>query len=288
MKVIANAKVNLHLDVVRLRDDGYHEIETIFQSVGLADELIVEVTDNGRIEITCDDPGIPTDERNLCHRAVVEMRRLTKGPLGARIDLAKRIPTEAGLGGGSADAAAVLLAINRATRLHAPEGALFEVASRIGSDVPFMLKGGTMLGRGRGEILTPMTPLMSGFFLIVKPNVNISTAEVYAGFNSRLTRQRPRLNLRAVSSVLARFPEVSPPFRNALEDVVCPSYPIVAKTLDELMSEQPCFASMTGSGAALFAVFRDREPAERLATKFSVRGFFSTVVKPAKRAVYFE
>jgi len=288
MNVTTRAKVNLHLDVIRRRSDGYHEIETIFQTVSLADRLEIDVTDDGVIAITCDRPDIPTDESNTCHQAVVAMRRFCGETLGARIHIAKKIPTQAGLGGGSANAAGVILAIARARRLKVSMGELESVALEIGSDVPFMLHGGTCVGRGRGEILTPLEPLSRGTFVIVKPDVNISTAWAYAGFNSRLTKHRPRINLKAVSSVLARFPAVSPPFRNALEDVVCPSHPVVANVLGELISEGPCFASMSGSGSAVFAVFESEAQAVQVAERYSVGGFFSSVVTPAKRAIDIE
>jgi len=288
MKLLTRAKVNLHLDVIRRRSDGFHEIETVLQSVELADEINVEFTDDARIQIECNDPDIPTDENNLCHKAVCAMRPFAGEGLGARIQLEKKIPSEAGLGGGSSNAAGILLAARRALRLKMPVEELEPVAADIGSDVPFMLYGGTMLGRGRGEILTPLNPLSTGHFLIVKPDVSISTAWVYAGFNSRLTKHRPRINLKSLSSVLARFPAVPTPFRNALEDVVCPSHPVIANTLDELISEKPCLASMSGSGSALFAVFSSEEQAVEVAERFSVRGFFTSVVMPAKRAIDIE
>ncbi len=285
MRVVTRAKVNLHLEVLRRRGDGYHEIETIYQSVSLADTLDVEFTDDASVRITCTDPEIPTDETNLCARAVAALRRATGRRFGARIHIDKRIPAGAGLGGGSANAAGVLLAAVRALGLDLAPRDLEPVAAELGADVPFMLHGGTMLGRGRGEILTPLSPVTRGVFLIVKPPVSISTAWVYGRFNSRLTRHRPRLTLDAVNSVLARFPAGNPSFRNALEDVVCPSVPAVANALDDLLRDRPCFASMTGSGSAVFAVYTDRRRAESTAERFSVRGCFTSVVVPAKRAV---
>jgi len=285
LRVTTCAKVNLSLEVVRRREDGYHEIETIFQAIDLADEMEILLTDDASVEIACDAPGIPTDERNLCHRAIVAMRPLAGRSLGARIRLTKRIPAGAGLGGGSANAAGVLLAVRRGLRLDTPLVELEKIAASIGSDVPFLLHGGTMMGRGRGEILTPLEPLNRGAFLIVKPEVSIPTAWVYSNLNFRLTSHRPRLNLRSVNSVLARFPRGSLPFRNALEAVVLPAYPAVRKLLEELLAEQPCFASMSGSGSAVFAVFDDEARAAEVARRFSVRGLFTSVAKPARQAV---
>lgn len=286
--VTTRAKVNLSLEVLKRRQDGYHEIETILQSVDLRDEMDVEITRDGRVAIECDDASIPTDERNLCHRAVVAMRPVAGEDVGARIRLHKAIPASAGLGGGSSNAAGVLLAVRRGLRLDVSDRRLERIAATIGSDVPFMLHGGTMLGRGRGEQLTPLEPLKGGWFVIVKPDVSVSTAWVYGQLNLGLTKHRPRTNLKSVNAILARFarsPGASLSFRNALEDVVCPVYPVVAGILNELLFERPCFASMTGSGSALYAIFATREEAARTAERFSVRGHFTSVVEPAKRAV---
>lgn len=282
----ARAKVNLHLEVFRKRRDGYHEIETIFQSVNLFDEIDVRFRDDRIIAITCTDPAIPTDKKNLCYRALERMRNVVGDDgLGATIHIKKNIPQRAGLGGGSADAAAVLLA----TRAHflpdLPVTDLEEVAAGLGSDVPFMLHGGTMLGQGRGEQLTRMDKLQNAFFLIVKPPVDISTAEVYKSVTFRLTKPRYRINLKAVNSLLSRFPDVTFTFRNALEDVVCPSYPLVAELLDDLIKARPGFASMSGSGSALFAICESEAKASQLAERFSVRGFFVAVVAPSSVAV---
>lgn len=281
----ARAKVNLGLEVLGRRRDGYHEIETILQSVDLFDTLTIAFDRSGVVSITCTDPDIPTDERNICHRAVAAVRPHVDPALGATIHIDKQVPHSAGLGGGSADAAAILLAANRAAGGVVEEDDLQELAAELGSDVPFMLHGGTMLGTGRGEILTPLTPLKSGFFVIVKPPVDISTKAVYDGVNLSLTKHRYRINLKAVNTVLARFPGVAFTFRNALEDVVCPAYPVVSETLADLLASSPRFASMSGSGSALFAIFESETRASDIAEQFSAKGFFTALVGPALRAV---
>ena len=281
----ARAKVNLALEVLSKRRDGYHEIETIFQSVDLYDELDIRLNRSGKVVITSTDPEIPTDETNLCHRALMRMRPYAGRDLGAVIHLDKRIPQSAGLGGGSADAAAVILAVDRGEALDLPLKELEKAALHCGSDVPFMLRGGTMLGRGRGEILTPLTGLRRGFFVIVKPPLDIATAWVYKNLNFQLTRHCYRFNLKAVNAVLGRFPDVALSFRNALEDVVCPSYPSVREVLEELLASRPYFASMTGSGSALFAIVESEERATQLADRFSIRGYFTAVAEPSLRAV---
>lgn len=284
-QVVTRAKVNLSLEVIRRREDGFHEIETLFQCIDLADRIHIEFNEDRHIEIACDAPGIPTDETNLCHRALVAMRHFAGPGLGARIRLEKRIPAGAGLGGGSANAAGILRVVQQAFRLDIPAATLQKTAAALGSDVPFLLHGGTAIGRGKGEILTPLTPLKRGFFVVVKPEVSIPTAWVYSGFNFRLTSHRPRLNLSTANSVLTRFPRGRLPFRNALEDVVLPAYPAVARLLEELQDDRPCFASMTGSGSAVFAIFEHQADADQVAKRFSVRGLFASVAKPAKQAI---
>jgi 4-diphosphocytidyl-2-C-methyl-D-erythritol kinase len=285
LHVTTRAKVNLSLEVIRRRNDGYHEIETILQCIDLADTIDVELTADARIEIECSAPEIPTDERNLCHRAIVAMRPLAGPSLGARIHIEKRIPSEAGLGGGSSNAAGIMLAVCRGLRLDVPMEKLERIAASLGSDVPFFLHGATMLGRGRGEVLTPLESLTGGVFVIVKPEVSIPTVWVYSQPSFGLTSHRPRLNLRAANSVLARFPRSVLPFRNALEAAVVPAYPVVARLLEELLSEQPCFASMTGSGSAVYAIFTREDRAVEVARRFAGRGLFSSVAKPARQAI---
>ncbi len=285
LRLATRAKVNLSLEVIRKRPDGFHEIETVLQCIDLADEMEVELTRDGRVDITCTDPDIPTDERNLCHRAIVAMRPLAGDSLGARIRLRKRIPAGAGLGGGSSNAAGILLAVGHGMGLRLTPQDLLTTAAGLGSDVPFFLFGGTMLGRGRGEILVPLQPLKRGVFVIVKPEVSIPTAWVYSNLSFRLTSHKARLNLRSANSVLARFPRSALPFRNALEGVVMPAYPMVARLLEELLAERPCFASMTGSGSAVFAIFEREDQAREAARRFSVRGLFTSVAKPAKQAI---
>lgn len=285
VRAVTRAKVNLSLEVLRRRRDGFHEIETILQTVDIADELRIELTADGVIDISCTDSGIPTDESNLCHRALVAMRRYAGDSLGARVHIQKTIPSGAGLGGGSANAAGVIRAVVHALRLRLTDSELEVVAAGLGSDVPFMLHGGTMLGRGRGEKLTRLKHLGGGFFTIVKPPVSISTAWVYGNLNFALTKHRPRTNLKTVNAVLARFPGGAMTFRNALEDVVCPTFPVVSGVLDELLSMRPSFASMTGSGSALYAIFDSEAKAVETAKRFSVSGFYSSVARPAKRAI---
>ncbi len=281
----ARAKVNLSLQVFRKRSDGYHDIETIFQSINLCDRLTIGDLGGSRIEISCTDPSIPSGPKNLCFKAVKELENAAGVRLGARIHIEKNIPSGSGLGGGSSDAAAVLLALNEIKSLGLSPEQLKSAALEIGSDVPFMICGGTKLGRGRGEKLESVRPLKKGFFLVVKPKIDISTSWVYENYNFRLTKHSYRINLTAVNGILARFPEVALTFRNSLEDAVCPAFPEVRRLLEELIATKPCFASMSGSGSALYAIYKNEAEAARLAESFSAEGFFTAVVEPSSKAI---
>ena len=142
-----------------------------------------------------------------------------------------------------------------------------------------------MLGRGRGEKLSKLDNLKKCYFLIVKPPVDISTSWVYENINFRLTKKRYRLNLKQVNTILTRFPRIALSFRNDLENVVCPAFPPISGILDELLSNDPCFAAMSGSGSSVFAIFENEGKASGLAESFSMRECFTAVVEPSLRAI---
>ncbi len=195
VSVPAYAKVNLFLDVVGKRPDGYHSLVTLFERIDLADRLTVELTGDGRIECLCDSPQVPVDGTNLAVRAAFAYRQATNDSLGIRIQLKKQIPVAAGLGGGSSDAAATLLALQQLSSNRLSEAELDRIARQLGSDVPFFLaQRPWALGRGRGEELEPVTFPMSLWHLLVYPNVPISTRAVYQAFT-------PSARLRGASQV---------------------------------------------------------------------------------------
>jgi 4-diphosphocytidyl-2-C-methyl-D-erythritol kinase len=223
------AKVNLHLEILRLRHDGYHEIETIFQALALFDTVTVTLCEQyrggaPRIELTCTGlPGTPADEANLCWQAarLFCLRKKVSGFF--RIGLHKAIPLAAGLGGGSSDAAATLLACARLFDLEDDHQHLAALAAELGADVPFFLRGGTALGRGIGTVLLPLPPLRSCQFLIVKPPLELSTSEVYRKLKMGLTVNSPKANINVVKPLLARFPHETWLGFNRLEEVVLPA-----------------------------------------------------------------
>lgn len=257
----AAAKVNLHLEVLGRRPDGYHEVRTLLQSIDLCDSLSVEVDPSGGLSLGVEPEGVVSaGDDNLVLRAAEALRRQTGCRLGARFGLTKRIPVGAGLGGGSADAAAALVALNRLWRVHLLQYELHELAAGLGSDVPFFLQGGLALGVGRGEEIYPLPDLPRLGVLVVMPEISVSTAAVYGRFESGQTWRSPDPRVYALSAgLVAAVPWGE--FVNDLQSVVVETWPEVAEALAALESSRPRLAAMTGSGSAVFAVFDGPEEA---------------------------
>jgi 4-diphosphocytidyl-2-C-methyl-D-erythritol kinase len=284
--VRAPAKVNLHLEVLRRRHDGFHDIETILQAVALFDEVrvtLVEQFPGGAPEIGLKlggrSKGIPADETNLCWRAARLFCQETG--FSGRIDLHldKEIPTEAGLGGGSSDAAAVLVALNHLFKAGLDFGDLEKLGAKLGSDVPFFIRGGTALGRGRGTDLQSLPAVRSGHFLIVKPALDLKTSEVYGNLKMGLTVNSTKANIRVIKPLLVRFPQKSWPGFNRLEDVVLPSQPSLQRLVLDLRQHAPV-AMLSGSGSAVFAVFPEGFDLDDVVEEFGEAGLFLRVVGP--------
>jgi len=282
----APAKVNLHLEVLRQRHDGYHEIETILQAVALYDEVAVTLAEEFRggdpeISLTVEGRSgrIPADETNLCWRAAEAFCRATRrrGRLGIR--LVKEIPAAAGLGGGSSDAAAVLVACDRLFGTGLEPEELERVAGGLGADVPFFVRGGTALGRGIGSTLTPLPVLRTGQFLIVKPGLDLKTQDVYGDLKMGLTVNSPKANIRIIKPQLSRFPEKTWPGFNRLEDVVLPGQPALQRVVMRMRQLAPV-AMLSGSGSAVFGVFKAGRDLRDIVREFEEAGHYVRVVGP--------
>lgn len=264
LTVRACAKLNLGLEVLGRREDGYHELRTIFQTIDLSDVIRIGPAPSG-IELASDDPGLPLGEANLAYRAADQLRRRAGVRAGARIEIRKRIPVAGGLGGGSSDAAAVLLALDRLWGLGLGRSGLWPLARRVGADVPYFLLGGTALGLARGDEVYPLAEQVRGHVVLVDPGRPVSTAAVFARVAERLT---PREN----SSTISRF--VSSDLRGAVR------FGILANELEQAaLVEAPdlvgharriramlarggaVLARMSGSGSTFFGLFEGRAEA---------------------------
>jgi 4-diphosphocytidyl-2-C-methyl-D-erythritol kinase len=282
----APAKVNLHLEVLRQRHDGYHEIETVLQAIALFDHLTVTLDEEyqgGEPDIVLTvEPAtgtVPADESNLCWRAARHFCRQTGRSGNIDIRLRKNIPVAAGLGGGSSDAAAVLVACNELFETRLEPGDLEQMGAALGADVPFFVRGGTALGRGTGTQLAPLPTLRVGQFLIVKPPLDLKTSDVYSKLKMGLTVNSAKANIRVIRPMLARFPQKTWPGFNRLEDVVLPGTPVLQRLVLQLRQEAPV-AMLSGSGSAVFGVFTEGRDVTALVGEFTEAGFFARVVGP--------
>ena len=270
IKLPAFAKINLGLRVLGRRADGYHEICTIFQTVTLRDTLTFEAADDERLELTCTDPSIPTDESNLVMRAASLLRGRYRVSRGARVRLEKRVPAGGGLGGGSSDAAATLIALSNLWNLKTDSAELSEMGARLGADVPFFLTGGTALGAGTGTEITPLEDARKMALVVATPDVHVSTAEAYKALNApALTKTDGVVNL-SVSRTEADFPDsLCDVMSNDFEAVVVRLHPEIGRARDALLGAGAARASLSGSGSSVYGVFESELEAGRAAKALS-------------------
>jgi 4-diphosphocytidyl-2-C-methyl-D-erythritol kinase len=267
LTVSVPAKVNLFLRVVRRREDGYHELETVMQSVSLTDEL--SFAPAPELRLACNWPELPIGPDNLVWRAAEALRlRLQLPPgQGADITIQKQIPASAGLGGGSADAAAALIGCARLWNVSLPAGEMAAIAAELGSDAPFFLEGGAAVARGRGERLEPFHPAPSIWLVLVKPPFSVSTPWAYRSWRPDV---RSGASLEEFLDALrGGAPEaVAAALRNDLEPGVAATHPEISALRERLLSLGALGTRMTGSGSAVFGVAARREDATRIAREF--------------------
>jgi 4-diphosphocytidyl-2-C-methyl-D-erythritol kinase len=261
VELSAAAKVNLALEVLKRRPDGYHEIATVMQTVDLSDRLVLEDADV--LEIRTSAPGVPTDERNLAYRAAAALRDAAGVERGARITLDKRIPVAAGLGGGSTDAAAALVGLNRLWALRWPAAGLEELAVGLGMDVPFFLRGGAALATGRGERLAPLGSAALGLVL-VNPRFAVSTADMYGRVTPAMYSDGARAREAAVALETRRASRVAVSLYNGLEIAARAVYPQIGQMQAALVAAGALGAAMSGSGPTVFGVARSWEQARQI------------------------
>lgn len=287
----ANAKVNLYLDVLRRRDDGYHQIDTLFQSIDLSDELKISKSKAG-IEIRCDEPSLATDERNLVYKAAKLILAEAQVNSGLRIELSKRIPLSAGLGGGSADAAATLVGINRLFELGYALEKLMKLGAILGADIPFCLVGGAARGEGIGEILAPLDGMPRFWLLIANPGFSVSTSWVYKNynfnFNLGLTKASKDVNILIRNLREGDLNRAASQMYNALETTVINSYPEVGWLKEELLKSGALAAQMSGSGSTVFGLAENENHARRLKERLShrVKVNFCEVISTSGCGIY--
>jgi 4-diphosphocytidyl-2-C-methyl-D-erythritol kinase len=275
VKIRAFAKINLGLRVLGARPDGYHELQTVFQAVKLHDTLTLSAG-RGAFRIDCDDPDCPTDRRNLLWRAAERLWRAAgrKGRLrGVVVRLEKRIPQQAGLGGGSSDAAAALRGLARLWRARLSDEELRSIASTVGADVPYFLVGGTVLGLERGDLLVPLPDRPRAWVVLVVPAFGVSTKDAFGWWDEATVRRKAKgatVRLKAdtttdLADVASGFSRAGTRLTNDLEGPVIARYPVIGRLIRALRRHGASHAGMSGSGSAVFGLFAQRADAARAA-----------------------
>ena len=265
MRVLAKAKINLTLDVLHKRPDGYHEVEMVMQSLELADCVDLTLREDGKLTLTVDRGDLPDDGRNLAYRAAALLQRESGTDFGVDIGLCKKIPLAAGLAGGSADAAAVLWGLNSLWRLNLPIEELERLGAELGSDVPFCLSGGTVLASGRGERLAALPAMPDCAVVLVKLPVSVSTAWVYGQYGAAEVVCHPDTGGMLAALAAHDFSAVAAKVGNVLENVTVPAWPEIAAVKAELARRGAKAVLMSGSGPTVFALAEDEASALELA-----------------------
>lgn len=258
LRVRAHAKINLYLDVVGKREDGYHNLETVFHSIGLHDEVLLRERSKMGITVHCDHPDVPSDSRNLAYRAAQSLSDVVDGFGGLEIQIHKQIPVAAGLAGGSANAAAVLHGVNELYKLGVSENALMEIGAQLGADVPFCLHGGAAFGTGIGNILTPLPMLSEVPLILVNTGTAISTADIFKNLDISLTKQKNESIIIKTCVEKNDLVGIGKNLYNLLEVPAFFKHPELAVLKAQLSTQMGCYgALMSGSGATLFALMEN-------------------------------
>lgn len=270
----APAKINLSLDVISKRSDGYHDVEMIMTTIDLADRVTIYAIGQDRIEVSLESRYVPSDERNLAFKAAVAFKRRYGLPSGVHIHIEKNIPVSAGLGGGSTDAAAVLRGLNRLWSLEIPLRDLADLGASIGTDVPFCVYGNTAIATGRGEKIEPLDSPPSCWVVLAKPNIGVSTRAIFQRINPKgLAHPNTREIIHALSS--KDFARMCSSVGNVLEDVTLSLYPEVQRIKDIMKQMGAPGVLMSGSGPTVYSLVENYSKAKRIYN--GMRGFCQEV-----------
>ena len=255
----AFAKINLGLDVIRRREDGYHEVRMIMQNLQLYDQIRLYQTGKKGIKGECNLPWLPVNEKNLVYKAAKLMMDEFQIEQGIFIKLEKKIPSAAGLAGGSSDAAAVMRGLNRMFDLGLSDAELARYAVKIGADVPYCIKGGTALAEGIGEKLTFLPPAPKCFILLAKPDADVSTKFVYTNLKADQLVHHPDIDGQLKALEDKDLNTLAAKMENVLESVTAVQYPVVEKIKQDMVRYGALNAMMSGSGPTVFGIFDEEE-----------------------------
>lgn len=264
LKLKSPAKLNLRLDVLGKRRDGYHDVRMLNSAISLYDDVEIEVIDKG-IEVECeDDPAVPSGEQNIVYSATKEIMAYSNKNVGVRIKIKKRIPSGAGMGGGSSNAATVIKGLNDLLKINLSNDKLIAIGLRFGADIPFFLYGSPAIATGIGEDLAKVKRMPKIPFVIASPNVNVSTKSVYDKYDEPQERKKDDSSL---PETFATKKAIVKHLKNDLESVTVKQFPIVQELKDLMIKYGALGAQMTGSGPTVFGIFADKDKADKACKK---------------------
>lgn len=317
IQVRSFAKINLGLCIGPRRPDGFHDLRTVYQTIGLHDVIGVEMRRGTGIEIRCEDPRVPTNQSNTCYKIVERAMAALKAKGRVVVDIDKRLPVQGGLGGASANAVATLLALERALKKRLPPEERLRLAAEVGSDLPLFLIGGTVLGVGRGEEVYPGPDLPVCPGVIATPEIGVSTPQAFADWDQKHVPTQPKLTpsthsdrmnefgrrlsswLSGSSGVPARSRSrgraetllldlVQTGIANDFEQVVFPKHPELSEVKRVLERAGAFYASLSGSGSAVYGLFRTRDAAQKAATRLEKQGIPAKATTTLPRTGYWK
>lgn len=277
MRLRAMAKINLGLDVIRKREDGYHEIRMIMQTIRMYDVLDIRKKQNPGISLSTNLPYVPSDERNLVYKAAKLLMDEFDIKEGLSMRLSKSIPVAAGMAGGSSDAAAAFVGVNRLFRLGLSQEELMERAVRIGADVPYCIMRGTALAEGIGEKLTPLSAMPEGYVLIGKPGINVSTKTAYENLKLDAVEKRPDIDGMIQDIQNKDLYSMTEKMVNVFEPGLMEKYPVIGEIRDFMEERGALKAMMSGSGPTVFGIFDSKEKMNAAAAALRKTGLAKTV-----------
>lgn len=263
----AYAKINLGLDVLRRREDGYHDVRMIMQSVSLYDKLTLKKLSRDEISMSSNVAALPNNEKNLVYRAIHLIKTEYGISGGVRAELEKKIPMAAGMAGGSTDAAAALIGMNKLFDLRLSTEQLMELGVKIGADVPYCILSGTALSEGIGERLTPLRPMPHCYILIAKPRISVSTRFVYENLEADKLAYHPDIDGMTEAIGRGDLRGITDRLSNVLETVTERKYPIIHQIKDVMLANGAMNALMSGSGPTVFGIFEDESMARKALEK---------------------
>ncbi|MBO5472501.1 MAG: 4-(cytidine 5'-diphospho)-2-C-methyl-D-erythritol kinase [Lachnospiraceae bacterium] len=267
----AYAKINLGLDVLRRREDGYHEVKMIMQTVDICDDLVFQRTARPGIRIETDNGELPTDQNNLIYKAADLLMRERGIAEGVRIMLTKRIPIAAGMAGGSSDAAATMRGLNRLFDMGYSTEDLQKLGVKLGADIPYCIVGGTMLSEGIGEILSPLPSPPDCYLVVAKPDINVSTRFVYENLHADSLTVHPDIDGMMEAIRAGSLQGMTDRLGNVLETVTIREYPVIEEIKETLRREGARNALMSGSGPTVFGIYADQDKAKQAALQIERR-----------------